>query len=136
MLGIAHASHQESSPDARDPLISALACSLVGKTEMVTIAPGTLAHRVFGRDLSEERFLCNYGLSPKFRERIERRGPRISGFDNAGEARILERTDHPFFIGTLFLPQFSSAPGRPHPLIVAFLRAAAGLDIPTGGANV
>lgn len=33
--------------------------------------------------------------------------------------------DHPFFIGTLFLPQFSSTPESPHPLIVAFVGAAA-----------
>ncbi len=91
---------------------------------MVTIAPGTLAHRVFGRELTEEQFLCNYGLSPKFRAAIETRGLKITGHDLNGDARIIERTDHPFFIGTLFLPQFSSAPGNPHPLLVAFLRAA------------
>ncbi len=105
-------------------MISALTCSLVGKTETVRIASGTLAHRIYGRERIEEQFLCNYGLSPKFREAIETRGLRISGADREGEARILERTDHPFFVGALFLPQFSSAPGNPHPLLVAFLRGA------------
>lgn len=124
MIGIADASHQESSPDARDPLISALTCSLVGKTETVTIAPGSLAHQIYGRERSEEQFLCNYGLSGKFRDTIESRGLKITGYDNSGEARIIERTDHPFFIGTLFLPQFSSTAEKPHPLMIAFLRAA------------
>ena len=125
MLGIAAAAHQEDSPDADDPLISALSCSLAGKTETVSITPGSLAHRAYGRTSPSEQFLCNYGLSPNYRARIESGGLRITGTDREGEARVLERTDHPFFIGTLFLPQFSSTAESPHPLIVAFLRAAA-----------
>lgn len=97
----------------------------MGKTERVSIARGSLAHRVYGRDGATEQFLCNYGLSPNYRARIETGGLRITGVDRDGEARIVERTDHPFFVATLFLPQFSSTPDLPHPLIVAFLRAAA-----------
>jgi CTP synthase (UTP-ammonia lyase) len=125
VLGIANAAHQEDSPSADDPLISALSCSLVGKTEAVSITQGSLAHRAYGRGNATEQFLCNYGLSPKYRARIESAGLRITGVDRDGEARIIERTDHPFFIATLFLPQFSSTAAAPHPLIVAFLRAAA-----------
>ena len=68
---------------------------------------------------------ATYGLSPKYRTRIATAGLRITGVDREGEARIGEGTDHPFFIGTLFLPQFSSTPESPHPLIVAFVGAAA-----------
>lgn len=125
MIGIADASHQESSPDAHDPLVSALSCSLAGKTETVRIAPGSLAHRIYGRDRAEEQFLCNYGLSPNYREKIEAGGLWITGTDRSGDARLIERTDHPFFIATLFLPQFSSSAANPHPLLIAFLRAAA-----------
>lgn len=89
------------------------------------IAPGSLAHRIYGRDGAEEQFLCNYGLSPRFRETIEAGGLRITGQDRNGDAKLIERTDHPFFIGTLFLPQFSSTRANPHPLIVGFIRAAA-----------
>lgn len=97
----------------------------MAKTERVSITRGSLAHRVYGRDGATEQFLCNYGLSPNYRARIETGGLRITGVDREGEARIVERTDHPFFVATLFLPQFSSTPELPHPLIVAFLRAAA-----------
>jgi len=44
--------------------------------------------------------------------------------DQDGEARIVELADHPFFLATLFVPQVSSSPTQPHPLISAFLRAA------------
>jgi hypothetical protein len=37
---------------------------------------------------------------------------------------VVALSDHPFFVGTLYQPQISSAPDDPHPLIVAYLRAA------------
>ena len=49
---------------------------------------------------------------------------KITGVDVEGEARIVELSDHTFYVATLFLPQVSSKPDRPHPLIVAYLRAA------------
>ena len=44
---------------------------------------------------------------------------------------IVELKDHPFMLGTQFHPEFLSRPNRPHPLFMAFMRAAchqAGLD--------
>jgi CTP synthase (UTP-ammonia lyase) len=44
---------------------------------------------------------------------------------DGGEFRIVELTEHPFFLATLFLPQVRSAPDRPHPLLAGFARAVA-----------
>src|SRR5205814_317332 len=41
------------------------------------------------------------------------------------EARVIALPGHPFFIGTLFVPQARSTPERPHPLVTAFVAAAA-----------
>jgi CTP synthase (UTP-ammonia lyase) len=49
---------------------------------------------------------------------------KITGVDQEGDVRIVELTDHPFYVATLYLPQLSSKLDRPHPLILAFLRAA------------
>jgi CTP synthase (UTP-ammonia lyase) len=38
--------------------------------------------------------------------------------------RILELQGHPFFIGTLYVPQARSKSGDPHPLVTAFVAAA------------
>ncbi len=46
-------------------------------------------------------------------------------YDPDGEARIVELPGHDFCVATLFVPQMRSAPGRPHPLISAFVAAAA-----------
>jgi CTP synthase (UTP-ammonia lyase) len=47
------------------------------------------------------------------------------GEGERGEVRAFELPGHPFYMGTLFQPQRSSRPDRPHPLVTAFLRAAA-----------
>jgi len=71
-----------------------------------------------------EQFICSYGLNAKFRDEIEKGQLKVAGVDLDGEVRVVELSDHPFFVGTLYQPQISSAPDSPHPLIVAFLRAA------------
>jgi CTP synthase (UTP-ammonia lyase) len=91
----------------------------------VLITPGTLAAEAYGTDRATEKFLCNYGLNDDYRDRIFSHGLRVAGTDLEGHARIAELTTHPFFMGTLFVPQLLSRPGKPHPLIVAFVRAAA-----------
>jgi len=125
VLGIEDAEHEESSPGAPTLLVSKLASSLAGKTQKIKILPGSLAHRTYGRDEVSEQFACNYGLNPQFQNRIEKGKLEITGVDLYGEVRIIEVLDHPFYVATLFLPQISSAPGSPHPLIVAYLKAAA-----------
>jgi CTP synthase (UTP-ammonia lyase) len=105
-------------------VITRLACSLVGQTQPVALVPGTLAGQAYGREEALEKFRCRYGLAPAYRDKIDRGGLKIAGVDAQGEARIVELPGHRFFLATLFLPQLSSRPDQPHPLIVAFLRAA------------
>jgi CTP synthase (UTP-ammonia lyase) len=48
----------------------------------------------------------------------------VSGVGEDGEVRVLELADHPFFVGTLFVPQARTRAGEPHPLIAALADAA------------
>jgi CTP synthase (UTP-ammonia lyase) len=107
------------------PLISRLECSIAGQTRTVRITPGTTTARAYGREVAEEAFRCNFGLNPRYRAQILSGLLRVAGIDDDGEVRVVELGDHPFFVATLFLPQLSSTPATPHPLIVEFLRAAA-----------
>lgn len=88
------------------------------------IVPGSQARQIYGRDESIEVFACNYGLNESFRDRIGGSRLRFSGFDEDGNVRMVELPDHPFYVATLFVPQMISTPQTPHPLIVAYLRAA------------
>ena len=89
----------------------------------LVLKKGTL----IGKDEIAEYYYCNFGLNPECRDAIDAAGLRVSGDDPTGEARIIELPDHRFFVATLFLPQQSSTESNPHPLITAFLEAAAGI---------
>ena len=124
VAGISDADHAESSPNAPTPVISALSCSLVGKSAPVFLDPTCRTAAIYGRWRIVERYHCNYGLNPEYRTAIERAGLHFVGEDDQGDARVLELPGHPFFIGTLFQPQLESAAGAPAPLVRALVDAA------------
>jgi CTP synthase (UTP-ammonia lyase) len=124
VLGLGDADHAETSPEAETPVVSALACSLVGQTHPVSILPDTRAAELYGTKRSDESFYCSYGLNPGYREQLESSGLRVSGIDDEGDVRIAELVDHPFYLGTLFIPQSGPRRGAPHPVLQGFAVAA------------
>jgi CTP synthase (UTP-ammonia lyase) len=123
-LGIENPAHAEYDPAAPKPFISALACSLRGQEGEVQLAAGSRAAQIYGSARTVERFYCSYGIAPEFVPHIRKSDAIcVSGTDANGDIRIVEYRDHPFMIGTLFVPQARSQPGRPHLLVSEFLRA-------------
>jgi CTP synthase len=52
-------------------------------------------------------------------------GLSFSGMSPDGELpEIVERPDHPWFIGVQFHPELKSKPFEPHPLFASFIGAA------------
>lgn len=96
----------------------------MGKTQTIQITPGSFAHQAYQDEQVTEQFTCNFGLNPRFRGKIENSSFPITGNDLNGEVRIVEKTDHPFYMATLFQPQLSSTPEHPHPIVTAYLHAA------------
>jgi CTP synthase (UTP-ammonia lyase) len=64
-------------------------------------------------------------VNPAYQRPLEDAGLTVSGRGGAGEIRIVELRDHPFFVATLFLPQARSTAERPHPLLAGFAAAVA-----------
>jgi CTP synthase (UTP-ammonia lyase) len=124
VAGIPDAEHAESSPAAPHLGVTALACSLAGQTHAVRIVAGTRAAAIYQMQEILEAFFCSYGLNPDYRSLLESHGLVISGVGPEGEARIVELPSQPFFIGTLYVPQARHEPGKPHPLVGAFVDAA------------
>ena len=124
VMHVEDAAHAETDPYASRLVIAPLSCSLVGKTMEVHFAPGTLAAQAYGAAAAEENFYCNFGLNPEYEPQLEEAGLRITARDQFGEARVVELPSHPFYVGTLFVPQTRSTAEKPHPLLVAYLRAA------------
>jgi CTP synthase (UTP-ammonia lyase) len=124
VAGLGDAEHAEVDHHARTAVIAPLACSLVGKAGPVFLDPTCRSASIYGRWRIVERYHCSYGMNPEFRAAIERAGLRVVGEDDHGDARVVELSGHPFFIGTLFQPQLESSPGAPAPLLRALVDAA------------
>jgi CTP synthase (UTP-ammonia lyase) len=124
VLGIADADHAETNPVAPRLAVTPLSCSLAGQSRPVKVMRDTKAAEIYGADTVIEPFFCNFGLNPDYIPRLEAHGLRISGVGEEGTVRILELRDHPFFMGTLFVPQARSTAQEPHPLVAAFVAAA------------
>jgi len=122
--GLPDADHAETNPDAAHLAVTPLVCSLAGQVGTVRVVPGTVAAAVYRKAEVEEPFFCTYGLNPRYRQRLESRGLVVSGIGTDGEVRIVELPAHPFFVGTLYVPQARQVPGEIHPLIRALVTAA------------
>jgi len=123
VLGFADAQHAEYDPYASRLFISRLACSLVGREMELRFQPDSRVARIYGSTQTRERYYCNFGVAPEAVELLKNGPLRIVGSDAEGEVRVIELPGHPFFIGTLFVPQTLSTPEEPHSLVNAFLEA-------------
>ena len=124
VAGFKEADHAESNPDAKMPVIARLACSLVERGGVIRLQAGTRIAAAYRRHEVTEGFHCNYGFDKRFEEALAKSGLKISGRDPAGDARVVELPNHPFFIATLFQPERSAFTARSHSLIKAFVEAA------------
>ena len=125
LAGIEDAGHAEYGEDAKELVVVALECSLVGHEGGIAYAPGTLMQRIMGVERSVERYHCSYGLDPRHVDVLTAHGVRFTAHDDDGAARALELDGHPFFLGTLFQPELAGDGTRAHPVIRAFAHAAA-----------
>ena len=87
---------------------------------------GSIAAKAYGLKKVEERHRHRFEFNNSYRELFGSKGMIFSGLSpDKTLVEIAELKDHPFMLGTQFHPEFLSRPTRPHPLFVAFMRAAA-----------
>ena len=78
-----------------------------------------------GSTLISERHRHRYEVNSAYREPLEKGGLVFSGMSPDGLLpEIVERPDHPWFVGVQFHPELKSKPFDPHPLFAEFIAAA------------
>ena len=95
------------------------------------IKSGTTMERCYGTDLILERHRHRYEFNNDYRELLETAGLTLSGTSPDGRlVETVELSDHPFYVGVQFHPEFKSRPNRPHPLFQGFIKAALKSSMP------
>ena len=117
------AAHAETNPEAEDPVIAPLECSLVDVRAGLRFERGSRLRAIYGRDSADEEYHCNYGLNPRYAERLLGGALEIAARDDEGGVRAVELREHPFFIGTLFQPERAALRGQTPPVVGAFVEA-------------
>lgn len=125
VLGWVDADHAETAPNAARAVISALACALVEKTDVVQLFVGTRIAAAYGTTEVMEGYRCRYGLNPEFRSALVAGPLRACADDATGEVRAVELDGHPFFVATLFQPERAALRGEAAPLVASFIGACA-----------
>ena len=89
------------------------------------IKPGTLAHRLYGKDVVGERHRHRYEFNNRYRSVLEDAGLVISAksMDDL-LVEMVELPSHPWFLACQAHPEFLSTPRDGHPLFIGFIRAA------------
>jgi CTP synthase (UTP-ammonia lyase) len=128
VLGFKDANHAEYDPYASSLFISQLACPLAGREMTLTFSSGSRVAQIYGTTLAIEQYYCNFGVNPDHVSLLKSGSLKITGSDSEGEIRVIELPGHPFFLGTLFVPQIRSTAKQPHPLVTAFMKAVDGSD--------
>jgi CTP synthase len=142
VCGIADASSTEFGP-AENPLVGLMTEWVQGNERIkreaggnlggtmrlgafdAILQPGSKVAAIYGSTDISERHRHRYEVNIGYRDQIEQAGLKFSGLSPDGILpEIVERTDHPWFIGVQYHPELKSRPFAPHPLFASFIEAA------------
>ncbi len=136
VLGHAEANSTEFNPKTPHPVISLMpdqeGIEDMGGTMRLglwpcVLTPGSLAAEAYAPEAAvRERHRHRWEFNNRYRAPANQAGLCFSGLSPDGrlvEIAELDRSLHPWMLGTQFHPEFRSRPNRPHPLFKAFIKA-------------
>ncbi|MAL23646.1 MAG: CTP synthetase [Xanthomarina sp.] len=85
----------------------------------------SLAQKVYKANTILERHRHRFEFNNSYKEQIEAAGMLATGLNpDTGLVEIIEIPEHPWFVGVQYHPEYKSTVANPHPLFVAFIKAA------------
>lgn len=136
VCGMADANSSEFNPNSAHPVIDLMPEQIdvedLGGTMRLglypcKVYPDTLTSKAYNEELIYERHRHRYEFNNAFREEIVDKGLVLGGtLPNGRLVEIVElpESEHPWFLGAQFHPEFKSRPTNPHPLFRDFVGAA------------
>ena len=133
LLGLKKANSTELDPDTPYPVVDLLPSQysiehLGGSMRLgaqpIRIEHGTLAYRIYNKDIVYERHRHRYEVNPKYIDRLESVGLKISGWSQEDYPEFIEFKNYStFYFGTQPHPEFKSRPLSPSPVFNGFIKS-------------
>jgi CTP synthase len=133
VLGYKDANSTEMNPDTTNPVID-----LMEEQKTITdkggtmrlgswkcdLKEGSLAKQIYGKSQIAERHRHRYEYNNKYATELQNAGLISSGINpDTGLVEIVELSNHPFFIGVQYHPEYKSTVANPQPIFVSFVAA-------------
>ncbi len=134
VLGLKEANSTEMNATTKNPVID-----LMEEQKTITDKGGTMrlgawacelrkdsiVYDVYKADVVNERHRHRYEFNSTFKEDLEEKGMIATGLNpDTSLVEIIEIKNHPWFVGVQYHPEYKSTVANPHPLFVAFVKAA------------
>ncbi|WP_067145781.1 CTP synthase [Pseudotamlana agarivorans] len=86
---------------------------------------GSAVRDIYKSENITERHRHRYEFNSSYKEQMEAAGMIATGLNpDTGLVEIVEIPKHPWFVGVQYHPEYKSTVANPHPLFVAFVKAA------------
>ena len=134
VLGLKDASSTEMDATTTNPVID-----LMEEQKTITDKGGTMrlgawscelmensiVKKIYKTDIIKERHRHRYEFNNKYKEQLEAAGMIATGLNpDTKLVEIIEIPSHPWFVGVQYHPEYKSTVANPHPLFMAFVKAA------------
>jgi CTP synthase len=89
------------------------------------LTEGSKIQKAYGKTEIKERHRHRYEYSNKYKDELEKSGMLSTGINpETGLVEVVELKDHPWFVGVQYHPEYKSTVATPHPVFIAFIKAA------------
>lgn len=134
VLGLTDACSVEVDPNTPNPVID-----LMEEQKNITDMGGTMrlgswdceltegskVFEAYGKEQIAERHRHRYEYNNSYKQQLEEAGLKTTGVNpKTGLVEIIENPNHPWFVGVQYHPEYKSTVANPHPLFIAFVKAA------------
>ncbi|PRX42993.1 CTP synthase [Salegentibacter salegens] len=89
------------------------------------LTEGSKIQKAYNKTEIKERHRHRYEYNNKYKKELEKAGMLSTGINpETGLVEVIELKDHPWFVGVQYHPEYKSTVATPHPVFIAFIKAA------------
>lgn len=134
VLGLKNANSTEMNDETEHPVINLMESQKAVVNKGGTMRLGSwdceliddsITNSVYGKTLISERHRHRYEFNNDYLSQLEAAGMKATGYNpDTKLVEVVEIPDHNWFVGVQYHPEYKSTVANPHPLFVAFVKAA------------